>query len=178
MRRLFIWLDAAARLRARRLVAARRQSGCPKSRRFGRGSWAADSILVPVSAPGSRSLELVLPAVPASVSHARRAVVSLLDHLDVDLWPVQTAVTEAVANAVVHAYPDRAPGQVRLQAWLEDLLLTIVVADDGVGMSSGRDSQGLGEGMAVIRRLAREVEVQSRSGTRLVMRLWLGGEAL
>ena len=39
-----------------------------------------------VSAPESRSLELVLPAVPASVSHARRAVASLLDRLDVDLW--------------------------------------------------------------------------------------------
>jgi anti-sigma regulatory factor (Ser/Thr protein kinase) len=102
----------------------------------------------------------------------------LLDHLDADLWAVQMVVTEAVANAVVHAYPDRAPGQVRLQAWLEDELLTVVVADDGVGMSSRRGSRGLGEGLAVIRRLAREVEVHSRGGTRLVMRLQLGGGAL
>lgn len=133
---------------------------------------------MPVSAPGSRSLELVLPAVPASASDARRAVASLLDGLDVDRWPVELVVSEAVANAVVHAYPDRAPGQVRLEAWLEDELLTIVVADDGVGMSSGRDSPGLGEGLAVIRRLAREVEVHSRGGTRLVMRLRMAGGAL
>jgi anti-sigma regulatory factor (Ser/Thr protein kinase) len=102
----------------------------------------------------------------------------LLDRLDVDLWAVQIVVTEAVANAVVHAYPDRAPGQVRLEAWLEDELLTVVVADDGVGMSSGRRSPGLGAGLALIRRLAGDVEVHCRGGTRLVMRLRLGGEAL
>ena len=145
---------------------------------FGRPLRAADSIVGPVSAPGSRSLELVLPAVPASVSHARRAVASVLDRLDVDLWVVQIVVSEAVANAVVHAYPDRAPGQVRLEAWLDGELLTIVVADDGVGMSSARGSPGLGEGLAVIRRLAGEVEVHSRGGTRLVVRLRLGGGAL
>jgi anti-sigma regulatory factor (Ser/Thr protein kinase) len=145
---------------------------------LGRRLRAADSIVGPVSAPGSRSLELVLPAVPASVSHARRAVASLLDHLDVDLWAVRIVVSEAVANAVVHAYPDRAPGHVRLQAWLEHELLTVVVADDGVGMSSGRDSPGLGEGLAIIRRLAGEVEVHSGSGTRLVMRLRLCGGAV
>jgi stage II sporulation protein AB (anti-sigma F factor) len=53
-------------------------------------------------------------------------------------------VSEAVTNAIVHAYPDGAPGQVRLEAWLDDELLTVVVADDGVGMSSGRGSPGLG----------------------------------
>jgi anti-sigma regulatory factor (Ser/Thr protein kinase) len=67
------------------------------------------------------------------------------------------------------------PGQVRLEAWLDDALLTVVVADDGVGMSSGRASPGLGEGLALIRRLAAEVDIHSRSGTRLVMRLRLGG---
>jgi anti-sigma regulatory factor (Ser/Thr protein kinase) len=101
----------------------------------------------------------------------------MLDSLDVDRWPVELVVSEAVANAVVHAYPDRAPGQVRLEASLEDELLTVVVADDGVGMSSGRGSSGLGEGLAVIRRLARELEVPSRAGTRLVMRLQLGAGA-
>ena len=49
----------------------------------------------------------------------------MLDGLDVDRWPVELVVSEAVANAVVHAYPDRAPGQVRLEAWLEDELLTL-----------------------------------------------------
>ena len=101
----------------------------------------------------------------------------MLDRLDVDLWAVQIVVSEAVANAVVHAYPDRTPGQVRLEAWLEGELLTVVVADDGVGISSGRGGHGLGKGLAVIRRLAREVEVHSRGGTRLVMRLQLGAGA-
>jgi anti-sigma regulatory factor (Ser/Thr protein kinase) len=145
---------------------------------FGRRLRAGDSIVGPVSAPGSRSLELELPAVPASVSDARRAIASLLDSIDVDRWPVELVVSEAVANAVVHAYPDRAPGQVRVEASLEDGLLTVVVADDGVGMSTGRRSQGLGEGLAIIRRLAWQVEVaHGRAGTRLVMRLQLGAGA-
>jgi len=100
----------------------------------------------------------------------------LLDRLDVDLWAVEMMVSEAVTNAVVHAYPDGAPGQVRLEAWLDDALLTVVVGDDGVGMS-GRASPGLGEGLAVIRRLAAEVDIHSRGGTRLVMRLRLGDGA-
>ena len=74
------------------LVTAHGRAVCPKPPRFGRRLRAADSIVGPVSAPGSRSLELVLPAVPASVSHARCAVASLLDRLDVDLWVVQIVV--------------------------------------------------------------------------------------
>ena len=48
----------------------------------------------------------------------------------------------------------RAPGEVRLEAWLDGEFLTVVVADDGVGMSSGRGSHGLGQGLAITRRLA------------------------
>ena len=32
-----------------------------------------------------------------------------------DLWPIQTAVSEAVGNAVVHAYPTRTNGT---QVWV------------------------------------------------------------
>jgi len=101
-----------------------------------------------------RSLDLELPAVPKSVPRARRAIAAMLEGLDVDLWPVGLVVSEAVTNVVLHAYRDREPGRVRMEATVADGLLTVVVADDGIGMSPRADSPGLGVGLVLIRRLA------------------------
>ena len=50
-------------------------------------------------------LELVLPAAPPSVAAARHALTAYAERYGwTDLWPIQTAVSEAVGNAVVHAY--------------------------------------------------------------------------
>jgi serine/threonine-protein kinase RsbW/stage II sporulation protein AB (anti-sigma F factor) len=126
-----------------------------------------------VGAPESRSLALELPALPDSAAHARRAVSRMLDGLDVDAWPVGIIVSEAVTNAVLHAYRDRAPGRVRVEARLDERVLTVVVSDDGMGMSPNPDSPGLGVGLALIERLADEVEIQSHGGTRLQIRVRL-----
>jgi anti-sigma regulatory factor (Ser/Thr protein kinase) len=77
----------------------------------------------------------------------------------------------------LHAYHGRAPGPLRLQASVEDELLTVVVIDDGVGMSPRTDSPGLGVGLAVIRRLAEDMEVVVEDGTRLLVRLRLASAA-
>jgi serine/threonine-protein kinase RsbW len=114
-----------------------------------------------------------MPAVPESASRARRAVLRMLDGLDVDPWPVGVVISEAVTNVVLHAYRDGEPGAVRVNASVEADVLTLVVADDGVGMSPNPDSPGLGVGLALIGRLAERVEVESAAGTRLVVRLQL-----
>jgi serine/threonine-protein kinase RsbW len=121
----------------------------------------------------SRSLDLELPAVPESVPRARRAVGGMLEGLDVDLWPVGLVVSEAVTNVVLHAYRDRDPGSVRMQATVAGGLLTVVVADDGIGIAPRSDSPGLGVGLALIRHLAEDVNVESDGGTRLLVRLRL-----
>jgi anti-sigma regulatory factor (Ser/Thr protein kinase) len=97
----------------------------------------------------------------------------MLEGLDVDLWPVGLVVSEAVTNVVLHAYRDREPGRVLLEASVAGGLLTVVVADDGIGMSRRPDSPGLGVGLALIRRLAQDMDVASDRGTRLLVRLRL-----
>jgi two-component sensor histidine kinase len=97
----------------------------------------------------------------------------MLDGLDVDPWPVGAVVSEAVTNVVLHAYRDGEPGRVRVTASMEAALLTLVVADDGVGMSPNPDSPGLGVALVLIERLVEHMEIHSPGGTRLVVRLQL-----
>lgn len=101
----------------------------------------------------------------------------MLDGLDVDPWPVGLVISEAVTNVVLHAYRGGEPGAVRVKASVQADLLTLVVADDGVGMSPNPASPGLGLGLTLIGRVAEHVEVQSVGGTRLVVRLQLAPAA-
>ena len=100
-----------------------------------------------------------------------------MDGLDFDPWAVGIVISEAVTNVVLHAYREGEPGPVRVEASVEAGLLTLVVADEGVGMSPNPDSPGLGVGLALIARLADQVDVQSAAGTRLVVRLQLASAA-
>jgi serine/threonine-protein kinase RsbW len=97
----------------------------------------------------------------------------MLDGLDVDPWSVGLVVSEAVTNVVLHAYRGGEPGRVRVKASMEAELLTLVVVDDGVGMSPNPDSPGLGVGLVLIERLAEHMEIHNAGGTRLVVRLRL-----
>jgi anti-sigma regulatory factor (Ser/Thr protein kinase) len=77
---------------------------------------------------------------------------------------VAVSVSEAVTNAVRHAYDDgRRPGQVRADAWLErangDRTLNVRVSDDGPGMRPRTDSPGLGLGLPLIAHLAQAVDL-------------------
>ena len=69
-------------------------------------------------------------------------------------------MSEAVTNAVVHAYRDREhPGQVHVSASLDDEGVDIAVADDGIGLRPRTDSPGVGLGMPLIADLADRVEI-------------------
>jgi serine/threonine-protein kinase RsbW len=126
------------------------------------------------------AVELELPAARQSVAWARRAVRSVADGLVADVYAVELAVTEAVTNAIVHAYrgPDHGRDPVvRVAAAVEHDHLRVVVADDGVGMSQRPDSPGLGLGLGLIADAADELHIEQRGpGTRLVMRFTLRGE--
>ena len=66
-------------------------------------------------------LDVDLPAEPRSPSQARRAVLEALTGIAVDRDAISMVVSEAVTNAVVHAYRDRPqPGRVHVIASLDD----------------------------------------------------------
>jgi anti-sigma regulatory factor (Ser/Thr protein kinase) len=96
----------------------------------------------------------------------------------VDRDAVGVVVSEAVANAVMHAYRDQAsPGRVRISAGVTADELEIDVSDDGLGMRPRTDSPGIGLGVPLINQLADHVEVESVHGTRVHARFDLFGAA-
>jgi serine/threonine-protein kinase RsbW len=114
------------------------------------------------------------PAVPESVSVARHAVTGFLHDVhmgDPPLSDVRLAVSEAVTNAVHHAYVEGDPGEVRVRVELSDDELEVVVEDDGGGMRPRPDSPGLGLGLPLIATVAERFDTRSRpgGGTRLRM---------
>jgi anti-sigma regulatory factor (Ser/Thr protein kinase) len=117
-------------------------------------------------------LELRTQATPAAVPRVRRAVVDFAELHGVGNGPdVALAVSEAITNAVLHAYRDQSPGPVRVVACAEPDRLVVVVRDYGCGMSPNPDSPGLGLGLSVIGGLATELNIErpDDGGTRLRM---------
>ena len=79
---------------------------------------------------------------------------------------LKLAVTEAVANAVRHAYPPDSPGRVSVELSADGGRLEIAVSDEGRGLgdadltSDGPSEPGeSGMGLSIIRAIADEVEV-------------------
>lgn len=67
------------------------------------------------------------------------------------LTSARLAVSEAVTNAVIHAYVDAAhPGPVSVDARFEGDRLVVEVCDDGSGMMPRLNSPGLGVGLPLI----------------------------
>jgi anti-sigma regulatory factor (Ser/Thr protein kinase) len=124
-------------------------------------------------------LDVDLPAEPRSASKARRAVLSALSGIAVDKDAVGIVISEAVTNAVVHAYRDREhPGRVHVSASLDDRGVEVSVDDDGLGMHERADSPGVGLGLPLMGDLADRVEVSNRHpGTRIAAFFALMGPA-
>ena len=133
-----------------------------------------------VEAPGRTKtlLDLRLPAERDSVAKARLAAAEIAREVGAEEMDVKIAVTEAVANAVVHAFRRRAPGTIRLRADRTDETLVISVADDGGGMRPYLDSPGLGFGISLITKVAKDVTFDSSDrGTTVLMSFEAGAEA-
>jgi anti-sigma regulatory factor (Ser/Thr protein kinase) len=123
---------------------------------------------------GMRPLTRRFAARAEEVGPVRREVaVYAREHGIDDPDAVALAVSEAVTNAVVHAYHDApAPGDIEVVAErVEGNGMEIRVCDDGRGMSPRPDSPGLGLGLSIVAALAQRFEVQPRTtgGTRLLM---------
>jgi anti-sigma regulatory factor (Ser/Thr protein kinase) len=113
-------------------------------------------------------------AEPSTVSDTRRMLVAFAAHFgarpDV-LRDVAQAVTEAVANVVVHAYPPGATGPVQVVAEVADGALEVLVIDHGGGFRPGRsDGAGLGLSMIAAATARLRISPHEPSGTEIWMR--------
>ena len=91
------------------------------------------------------------------------------------LGDLRLAVSEAVANAVMHAYEDDDPEQVvRLEAVVEDGFLVVTVSDDGRGLRT-KPSLGQGLGLGLIASSTADFQIERRKprGTQIRMRFVL-----
>jgi anti-sigma regulatory factor (Ser/Thr protein kinase) len=91
---------------------------------------------------------------------------------------VRIAVSEALANAVVHAYRHASePGDLRLAVAVDAGagLAEVTVGDDGLGLGPRDDSPGLGLGMPIIEHLAHAVvySTPAEGGSEVSMRFRL-----
>jgi anti-sigma regulatory factor (Ser/Thr protein kinase) len=125
---------------------------------------------VNVSTGYQSRLKECLPARAENIALLRRAVVAYAGSngaSERQREDIALAVSEALSNAVLHAYiGDDSPGDVGVDAWVDERALLVVVCDDGVGMLPRTDSPGLGLGLSLIARMTQHLEVESPDATR------------
>jgi anti-sigma regulatory factor (Ser/Thr protein kinase) len=118
------------------------------------------------------------PAAPDAVAQARNALTDFARDAGANqdqLEAVRLAASEAVTNAVMHAYTRGQKGTVQVSASYIENELWLLVADTGNGLRPRANSPGLGLGLALIAQLADEFQILSRGsgGTELRLRFKL-----
>jgi serine/threonine-protein kinase RsbW len=115
-----------------------------------------------------------IPADADELAGVRRDMADVAAQLGAPAWlqhEIAVAASEAVANAVEHAYRYRPPGAITVTVGLADERILVLVADDGDGFQVTLDDGEPGLGLAIIQALTDHVEVRDQlpSGTELVM---------
>jgi len=81
-------------------------------------------------------MKLEIESLPENESFARVVVAAFAARLDPtleEISDIKTAVSEAVTNAIIHAYEDRV-GLISVRAYIDGNVLTVEVEDWGVGI--------------------------------------------
>ena len=114
---------------------------------------------------------------PRNIAIARSAAACFAAHADPTLEAladVRTAVSEAVTNAVVHAYPDE-QGVILMECSIDAGVMTVTVADRGCGIAdieramqpfftTGNGEERSGMGFAVMNAFMDMLDVKSEPG--------------
>ena len=120
---------------------------------------------------------LDFPSKSCTEAFARSAVACFAAQLDPtleELGDIRTAVSEAVTNCIVHAYPDGL-GLISLRCrMLKDNVLDIVIKDRGVGIAdidqarrpafTTGGSERSGMGFTIMESFMNDLEISSRAG--------------
>ena len=120
---------------------------------------------------------LDFPSKSSNEAFARSVVACFAAQLDPtleELGDIRTAVSEAVTNCIVHAYPDQL-GTITLRCRiLKDNILDIVIKDKGIGISDieqarrpsfttgGNDRSGMG--FTIMESFMTNLEISSKPG--------------
>ena len=120
---------------------------------------------------------LEFPSRSSNEAFARSAVACFAAQMDPtleELGDIRTAVSEAVTNCIVHAYPEKL-GPITLRCRiLKDNILDIVVKDKGIGISDvdqarrpafttgGNDRSGMG--FTIMESFMTNLEITSKPG--------------
>ena len=135
------------------------------------------------------TMKVAFPSRSANEGFARSVVAAFAAQADPtmdELADIRTAVSEAVTNCIVHAYPDCIGSGTITAALREDGVLRVVVADKGCGIedvpqamqpmftTGGPERAGLG--FAVMESFMDRVKVRSAPGrgTRVTLEKKLG----
>ena len=131
------------------------------------------------------TMKVSFPSRGANEGLARMLVAAFITEADPtveELCDIKTAVSEAVTNCIVHAYPDRVGPIVMTLAVYPGRLVKITVADRGVGIpdipkameplfTTGNPEERSGLGFAVMQSFMDKVSVRSAPGrgTRVIL---------
>ncbi len=83
-------------------------------------------------------MHLQFSALSQNESFARVTVASFIAQLDPtldELTEIKTVVSEAVTNAIIHGYEQRADGIVYITVTLEDGAVKMTIRDEGIGIT-------------------------------------------
>jgi serine/threonine-protein kinase RsbW len=115
------------------------------------------------------------PATPDHVGDARACAAALAGRAGAPpaaIAGVRLAVSEAVTNVVLHGYRDGACGPVTLRAEAEDQCFSVVISDEGCGLSPRSDSPGAGLGLPLIAEVSDSMTVSAgQDGRGTVLRM-------
>ena len=125
----------------------------------------------------NNQMELKFSAIPENEAFARMVVSAFLVQANPTLSivsEVRTAVSEAVTNAIVHAYEETS-GYVMLRAWIDENDIRLEIEDQGKGIenikqamqtfyTSHPEQERTGMGFALMQSFMDHVRVQSSLG--------------
>jgi anti-sigma regulatory factor (Ser/Thr protein kinase) len=121
-----------------------------------------------------QDLEQTYPAVAESICAGRRALTRFAAQAGASaerIEAVRLAASEALTNAVKHAYPSGA-GTIHITAAVACGELCVLIADDGCGIRPHASRGGLGLGLTLMASVCDELQIVKRSSGGTGLWLW------